>query len=98
MWHGAYSFLTCAAMPQGHETPADSRICSGWGSPSGRKSGRAPPRHLPQKGYWLRMCVKNARDHIKRGAALEMEDGPPKPACRSRLKTTISRVGQKPGW
>ena len=48
--------------------------------------------------YCWRMCVKNARDHIKRDAALEMEAGPPEPACRSRLQTTISCVGQKPGW
>src|SRR5215831_4140738 len=46
----------------------------------------------------LAKCVKNARDHIKRDAALEMEAGPPKSACRSRLQTTISCVGQKPGW
>jgi len=44
------------------------------------------------------MCVKNARDHIKRDAALEMEAGPPKPVGGSRLQTTISCVGQKPGW
>jgi hypothetical protein len=44
------------------------------------------------------MCVKNARDYIKRDAVLEMEAGPPKPVCRSRLQTTISCVGQKPGW
>ena len=46
----------------------------------------------------LAKCVKNARDHINRDAALEMEAGPPKPACRSMLQTTISCVGQKPGW
>jgi hypothetical protein len=33
------------------------------------------------------MCVKNARDPIKRDAAQEMEADPPKPACRSRLQT-----------
>ena len=27
----------------------------------------------------------------------EMGDGPPQPACRSRLQTTVSGVGQKPG-
>jgi hypothetical protein len=45
----------------------------------------------------LAKCVKNARDHIKRDAALEMEAGPPKPACRRRLQTTISCVGQSQG-
>jgi hypothetical protein len=40
----------------------------------------------------LAKCVKNVRDHINRDAALEMEAGPPKPACRSRLQTTISCV------
>src|SRR5262245_36544644 len=36
--------LTCTA-----ETPVGSRIRSDWGSPSGRKSERAPPRPLRQK-------------------------------------------------
>jgi len=64
----------------------------------------APPlvgidhRELSVRWILLAKCVENARDHIKRDAALEMEAGPPKPACRSRLQTTISCVGQKPRW
>ena len=34
---------------------------------------------------------------VPQEAAWEMGDGPPQPACRSRLQTTVSGVGQKPG-
>ena len=34
------------------------------------------------------MCVKNARDHIKRDAVLEMEDGPPTTVKESRTCDT----------
>ena len=46
-------------------------------------------------GYCWRMCAGNAQE---RDAVLEMEEGPPKPVCRSRLQTTISCVGQEPSW
>jgi hypothetical protein len=34
---------------------------------------------------------------VPQQAALEMGAGPPQSACRSRLQTTVSGVGQKPG-
>src|SRR5271170_7794575 len=36
-------------------------------------------------------------ESVPRQAAWEMGAGPPQPACRSRLQTTVSGVGQKPG-
>jgi len=43
---------------------------------------------LQQTGLCWRMCVKNARDHIKRDAVLEMEDGPPTTVKESRTCDT----------
>jgi len=36
-------------------------------------------------------CVKNARDHIKRDAALEMEEAPPKPGLQGHNFTSAVR-------
>src|ERR1700760_1280170 len=36
-------------------------------------------------------------ESVPQQAAWEMGVGPPQPACRSRLQTTVSGVGQKPG-
>jgi hypothetical protein len=52
----------------------------------------------PDSPILLAKCVENAGDHIKRDAALEMEAGPPEPACRSRLQTAVSCGGQEPLW
>ena len=42
-----------------------------------RDRKKAGERELWQDGYCWRRRVKNARDRIKRDAALEMEAGPP---------------------
>ncbi len=52
-------------------------------------SGSGAPRaHARETGSFSQLCVTTQ----------EMEGGPPKPACRGRLQTTVSCAGQEPGW
>jgi integrase len=43
-------------------------------------------------------CATSAHFRYAHATVQEMREGPSEPACRSRLQTTSSCAGQKPGW